>query len=212
MCDFEPTADVLASRLVARLCHDISGPLSALQVGVDLILDPQVVDENAAALAVIADGLRRLKATLEFARVAFGASDCAIGSDLLKAIAQSLFVDARPTLEWKIQPVMLRAPVARIVLNLTQMAAEAASRGGIVSVTTPIEPAPLIVVEAADGRARIHEETQRGLTGMSSFGEPGGRWAQAVFVRSQAARDGGWLTAENTPRSVVFAAHLPRGV
>ena len=68
----------LASLLASRLCHDVVGPVGAIQNGLELIAEDKSMTEMAMAL--IQKSAAQASAKLQFARTAYGAAG---GADVL---------------------------------------------------------------------------------------------------------------------------------
>ena len=135
----------LAALFAMRLTHDLAGPLGAVSTGLDL-LD----GGDAEVKALIADGVAAAVTSLKLHRfVVVPQDDASVAHGLLAA-----WVATRDgvTLDWR------AAPTARgIVLGLAMTAAEAARRGGTLTVdgdAVTFTPAPQLdpnVAAALDG-------------------------------------------------------------
>lgn len=112
----------LAALFAMRLTHDLAGPLGAVSTGVDLLDggDPEVK-------ALIADGATAAVASLRLHRfIVAPPDDASVARGLLAA-----WVATRDavTLDWRAAP-----SAAAVVLGLAMTAAEAARRGGTLTV------------------------------------------------------------------------------
>lgn len=133
---------------ISRICHELVGPVSAVNNGLELIAEEGGADGEALDL-VTASG-RSASARLQFFRMAYGRA----GADVtnlseLRAVAMGLFAGERLRLEWSLPPILppLDPGEGRILLSLIAVASDALEREGEVSVE--IEDDRLVVV--ADG-------------------------------------------------------------
>lgn len=124
----------LASLLASRLCHDIVGPVGAIQNGLELMAEDESMAEMAMDL--IKKSARQASDKLQYARMAYGAAG---GADLLDPaeagrLTGALFQGERATLEWtwagEAQPRVL----VKMAMLLATYALAAVPRGGTVTV------------------------------------------------------------------------------
>ncbi len=203
------TAEDLAAKLAARLCHDFMSPASGIVSGLDLLDDPSAKDMQAEAMGLIASSARKLVDQLTFARVAFGAYASAdmFDSRELETLAQGVFAHVRPTLEWAVEPPQLTKPAARALLNLIQLAAGALAVGGVARASVDIDNGrATVLVDAAGPRARLHAEVLDGLSGLPLGEGLSGRWVQAYYLHALVKAAGGEVTAETAEDRVSFRA------
>jgi histidine phosphotransferase ChpT len=64
----------LAALMSSKICHDIVGPVGAINNGLELLEEEEDEQTRAYALQLIQNSARSAAARLEFARLAFGAS------------------------------------------------------------------------------------------------------------------------------------------
>ena len=137
----------LASALCARLCHDISSPLGTIMGTLELA--GEAPDQATEALEIAGDSAQALVARLQLLRAAW-AGDCGpMGRARLGELAAGL--PPRVTAELDgLADVTFDGPVARILLNLLLLGADALPAGGVVALSG--EPAAGIIV-AVKGRS-----------------------------------------------------------
>jgi histidine phosphotransferase ChpT len=208
----EISAEDLAAKLAARLCHDFMSPASGIVSGLDLLDDPSAKDMQAEAMDLIASSARKLVDQLTFARVAFGAYASAdvFDSRELETLAQGVFAHVRPTLDWAVEPPQLNKPTARALLNMVQLAAGALAVGGVARVSVKVADGwAAVTVEAAGPRARLHAEVHDGLKGMPLGEGLSGRWVQAYYLAALVKAAGGVVAAEASEDHVSFKAAVP---
>lgn len=200
----------LASRLTARLCHDLVGPAGAVVSGLDLLADDPTADVSGAAMEMVDAGARKLLAVIVFSRVAFGLGQEDFDTGVLKVLARGLFSDLRPTLDWSVEATSLPGPPARTLLNLVQIAADALPAGGVARAWATAHGGKVqLGVDAIGPRPRLHPEVQSGLRGEPRSAGLSGRWVQAYFVHTMVAAVGGEVVAAASDTAISFKATLP---
>lgn len=125
---------VLAETLAARLCHDLSGELSALTGAMELLREEAAADPEALELA--SDAGLALTRRLRLARAAWGRTGGPMAIDEWRCLAEGL---ARRGVELHLDGVSGRssfaAEAARLTLNVLLLAVEALPAGGVVEAT-----------------------------------------------------------------------------
>ncbi|HEY2661163.1 MAG TPA: histidine phosphotransferase family protein [Caulobacteraceae bacterium] len=208
----EITANELAAFLAARLCHDFISPAGAIVSGLDLLEDPSAQDMREEAMGMIASSANKLVALIKYNRIAFGGAQ---GSEVfdtreLHALAEGLFADMRPNLDWAVaQPGLDKAP-GRSLLNLVLVGAGALPTGGMVRAEVEEAVGEMVVVVQAAGRARLRQEVLEGLAGQRLSEGRTGHWVQAYYLRKLIDEAGGALEIENQEALVILRARFPR--
>lgn len=162
----------VAQLLASRICHDLVGPLGAVNAGVELIAEEggggrRLGGPLEEALAMIGSSAGEAAARVSFFRFAFGygGSGGSGGSggkspDAYMKDAQSLardfFAAGRVTLDWQFSgSAFPEIPLAgvKLLLNMALLGAEALPRGGRLTVTAAGSGAGyrLGVLAAGDG-------------------------------------------------------------
>jgi histidine phosphotransferase ChpT len=179
----------LAERVADRLCHDISSSAQALASGLDLLGEARTDADRDEAVAFLGEALAAQKSKVGYAREAYGLGSAASAADL-KALAEALYADLRPTLDWAVEAPSLEPAAGRVLLLLLQVAADALAVGGAVRATTAGDGS-VVAVDMAGGRIALKDEVRAGLAGEPFAAGLGGRWVQGAFVAALAARAGG---------------------
>ncbi|MBC8337537.1 MAG: hypothetical protein ISR51_06460 [Rhodospirillales bacterium] len=138
----------IAQLLSSRICHDLVGPIGAVNTGLELMEeDSGDLTDDDAALGLMARSANEASRRLAFYRIAFGlgtvgasggASDGGGKSalDEAGALAQGLLENGKVMLEWPDIAAEGFGPVppnaVKIVLNMILMASESLARGGTV--------------------------------------------------------------------------------
>jgi histidine phosphotransferase ChpT len=206
------SADELAAKLAARLCHDFMSPASGVISGLDLLDDPSAKDMRDEAMSLIASSARKLVDHLTFARVAFGAYASADAFDTreLETLARGVFAHVRPELEWAVDVPQLPKAASRALLNLAQIAAGALATGGVARISTRQDGAEvLVIVDAAGARVRLHGDVAEGLAGQPLSEGLAGRWVQAYYLHQLLKSAGGSVDVQASDEAIRFTARSP---
>jgi len=200
--------------LASRLCHDLVGPVGAVNNGMELIEDedPGMIDD---ALKLAASSARQAANTLQFYRLAYGMAGARVGGDMseLRAIAAGYLGSGKVALDWSVQTGPAGAPdgLGKLVLNLVALAVEGLPKGGTVAVVVGPGPAGMQAsVTAAGAGARLREESVPALRPDVPVADLTPRNVQGYFTRVLARRMGGDLTVDTTQAGrLTFTVVLP---
>jgi len=182
----------LAERLADRLCHDISSSAQALASGLDLLSEASTDAHRDEAVAFLSDALTAQKFKVGYARRVYGLAPAASAAEL-KTLAETLYADLRPSLDWAVEATTLGPPAARALLLLLQIAADALAVGGVVRARSA---GSMVAVELVGSRIALRDEVRAGLAGEPFGAGLGGRWVQGAFVAALAAQAGGRVEVE----------------
>ena len=159
--------------LCSRLCHDLIGPVTAINNGIELITE--FGDEmRGEAMSLMGDSAREGSRRLQFYRVAFGfggdASAGGVGLGDARARALDLLADGRITLDWPESgaPSDLELPSAgvKLLLNLILVGVEALAGSGTVSVLLNAGSGGVTsAVTARSDKAGLSDELLSALSG-----------------------------------------------
>jgi histidine phosphotransferase ChpT len=203
------TPEILAARLISKLCHDFANSVGGVVTGLDLLNDPTAKDMRDDAMELLSSSARKLADQLAFARIAYGATAGADGVDTgeLERIARGAYAQVRAELDWRVQvPALPKAP-AQVLLHIAQLAAAALPFGGVARIEAWREPGRYVLLALAQGgRARLHQEVEAGLAGQPLGDGIVARWVQAYYARLLARGAGGDARAEAEGELVTFRA------
>ncbi len=185
MTESDDTA--LAGLLCARLCHDLSGPITAAAAGTELLAEMGADSETIALVATAATAaVQRLK----FLRAAFGPASADQKSDTLATLSRA-FLDsttsqAAPTfvLDWRVAAPTLPADGARLLLNLILLIRDCLPMGGTVTIIAkPKENGGAAATVIGRGRnATLPPDSLAALAGNPATGPKGAQAALARFL------------------------------
>jgi histidine phosphotransferase ChpT len=154
--------------LTARLCHELSGPIAAINNGVELLAeeDPGLGSSpNPAflqdAVALVADSARRARSRLQFYRFAYGFSlGAATAGPAPHEIAIGFFAASRIIGDYADGIRMLSPDRQKLACNLLSVGADALPRGGRLVLTLTDSP---LALEAVGEAAALSPEAREAL-------------------------------------------------
>ncbi|MEO1651550.1 MAG: histidine phosphotransferase family protein, partial [Pseudomonadota bacterium] len=154
----QPTDLELAALISSKICHDVIGPVGAINNGLEILDEEGDRDAQAYALEVIRNVTKRASARLQFARFAFGASGSAgsaIDLDMARYLALAFVDDGKHTLTWTAASGLMAKDQVKLLLNLVASAVTALPRGGTIQATVHGDlSAPRFVLVCAGRGAR----------------------------------------------------------
>jgi histidine phosphotransferase ChpT len=158
---------VLGQLLCARLCHDLIGPATAINAGEELLRG----GEDAEAGDLLAESARQLAGRLTFFRALFGHAGGAavMRTSELRALADGYLTGRRIVLSWELVAVDgaqddgVPGEIARIMLCLIMLAADALPRGGRVVLHADLRGGPRLSVTAAGKPVRLADDVRDAL-------------------------------------------------
>jgi histidine phosphotransferase ChpT len=132
--------------LTSRLCHEMSGPIAAVNNGIELIADEEA-DFQSDALALVGDSARRASVQLQFYRFAYGFS-CgrAMAGAAPQELAALFFNAGRIACDYGESVRLMPLDFQKLACNLLLVGAEALSRGGSLTLTNGPQGVDLQVV------------------------------------------------------------------
>ena len=143
----EALALALADALCARLCHDLSSPLGSLMAALEVAIEtPEAADE---ALPLASETAVEMGRRLRLLRAAWAGMGGDMTAQALAELATGLPRRVRVALDG-MEPGVFPAPVARVLLNLLLLGAEALPRGGTVTLAGAPGADVLVMVDGPD--------------------------------------------------------------
>jgi len=130
-----PRVDLRVAQLLnARLCHDLVGPVAAINNGVELLgdEDPDFVRD---AVALVGDSARKAANRLQFFRFAYGLSRSAMAGPPPPQLAAALFEGSAILCEYDSAYEAEGFEWHRLACNLLLVGGEALPRGGRLTIT-----------------------------------------------------------------------------
>jgi len=155
--DFTLSPGELASLMASRICHDLISPVGAINNAMELY-EEGIGDKEA--LQLISMSAASASARLQFGRLAYGAAGSA-GDSVSAPAAEKLARDYLDTdkikLSWRANMPYLAKDAAKLLLNLTILAAASIPRGGALNVLTAQDEnsRPRLAVQAEGAICRL---------------------------------------------------------
>ena len=207
----------LAEILCSRLCHDLIGPVGAINNGLELMAE-MGIGEGDEAMELVRASAQSAADKLQVFRLAFGAAG--------RAAANMSFADAAKLVQLlrtsRITPVWDAAhqPVSpspgdgaiKLLLNMVMLASESLGSGGTVRVE--VKPgdngfkAP-IIAEPSRGEPRLHDEAAAALDPSFVPRDFGARAVLAYYTRLLAEQIGGGMAIQAVEGRLEFTTGLP---
>lgn len=150
--------------LSSHLCHELVNPVSAVNNGIELLLDVGD-DMRDEAMSLIENSAQRTAKRLQFYRMAYGTAGMSALDELaqVKELTNGVLGEGRLSLEWpdEARNPQLRPGWGRMLMNMAAAAAETLPRGGVlVCGIGDSGNGALLYVEARGEPARLDESTR----------------------------------------------------
>lgn len=130
----------MAELLCTRLCHDLTGPIGAVNNGAEFLSEEGCNMQNQAVELIVSSAFSAVS-RLQFYRLAYGNVKDGGEANLSdkKKHAADFFVGSKITLDWpdtetEASGVSISLKMARLIFNLLIMASAVLIRGGVVAV------------------------------------------------------------------------------
>ncbi|HEY8014206.1 MAG TPA: histidine phosphotransferase family protein [Dongiaceae bacterium] len=181
----------VASLLASRLCHDLIGPLGAVDNGLELIAEEGRMAEEALALAQ--RSTKRAAARLRYFRYAFGAAgeDASFGTSEARGLAQNLLHTGEIQLTWSGSGAEILPPGAcRLLLNMILLGVDCLPRGGVIHILALPDR---LSVDCTAPQARVTPELKAAMLLTAPLGELTARTVVGYYAALLAVELGGHL-------------------
>lgn len=200
----------IAGLLASRLCHDLVGPLGAVNNGLELIAEED--DMATEALGLAQRSAKRASSRLQFFRYAFGAAggEPNFGHGEARPVALNLLNNGDIAVDWpEAKTVELPAGSGRLLLNMALLASECLPRGGNLKVHLT---ANRIAIDASGPQARLAAETKSAIAGSVAPAQLTARTVVGYYVVQLAHALGAKLElGEETAGTVRFTTAFAPG-
>ena len=199
----------LLELLTARLCHELSGPVAAINNGIELLFDEEPGPDPSTALAflrdavaLVGDSAHRVRNRLQFYRFAygFGGRGATTGA-APHELASGFFAATRIACDYAAGIRKMSPEWQKLACNLLPVGADALPRGGRLSLTD----APL-AIEAVGEPVALSPEARAALALTTPIAELSVRTVQAYFAGLLAKALACRLTVTEEPGRVRLTA------
>jgi histidine phosphotransferase ChpT len=205
----------VAQLLCSRLCHDLVGPIGAVNAGMELMSDG--TGDMDGAIALVAGSGQQLKRCVIFYRLAFGIGAGARASVAdARMLAGELLSEGPVALEWFVPAVpgpgrAICADGMKLLLNMVLLCVDSLPRGGILAVgVTNLAQGTGVVMTASGVGARFRGELRTAMGPDFPAGELSARTVQGYFAARLAERLGTTITVSDMDEGKVqLASVLP---
>ena len=190
----------VAELLSSRLCHDLVGPIGAINNGLELMDDDEFgMADDAIVLAT--KSANQASMLLQFFRMAYGMAGSRQGGDMkpIRELAEGFLGHHKSTLDWSAEAPPDGTPdgAGKLILNLVALATECLPRGGTVGVALKKAVGGIeIEVKAVGTDAAMRDEAAAALAEGVEIDDLTPRNVHGYFTRLLAQRLGGDLSAE----------------
>lgn len=193
----------IAELLASRLCHDLVGPIGAVNNGMELLADDEFgMADDAMQLA--SSSARRASDSLQFFRMAYGMAGNRVGGDLreLRKLSEAHLKSSKASLDWPDGNPVGEVPdgLGKLLLNMLEFGLETLPRGGTLSVG--LAPAGngasgiTAEVVASGAEVQLRPEVASAIATDVKVEDLSPRNVQGYFTRLLAQRLGGDLQVE----------------
>ena len=159
----------VAELMCSRLCHDLISPISAINNGIELMNenDERIIDSS---LELLGTSAKQALDRLSFYRVAFGLAGggAKISWNEIRNILEIFAAERNTTIVWTREPQPpddnISYFLAKLVINVVNLAIECLPRGGVISVDNLEQRAPEPIVVRLEGpKCGFRDDVQSGL-------------------------------------------------
>ena len=199
--------------LCSRLCHDLVGPVGAVNNGLELVEeDPSSLDD---IMPLLTSSTRQAWKRLDFFRIAFGFGGGRSSWPYaeLRRVSDGYLEESKAKLDWQLHGQDLAEAEGRrgkLLLNLVALGAECLPRGGTVSVEVPPSTSGWRLLVTASGTgANLHERSALAIRGRVSVEDLDARAAQPYFTWLLAEQLGGGIRYDEAPDRRAFSVETP---
>ena len=205
----------VAQLLCSRLCHDLVGPIGAVNAGMELMSDG--TDDVDEAMALVASSGQQLNRRVIFYRLAFGLGAGARASVAdARMLAEELLSEGIVALEWSDPSAAgpgkpICADGMKLLLNMVLLGVESLPRGGTLAVgVSDLAEGTGVTMTAVGMGARLRAELRAAMGPDFPVGDLSARTVQGYFAARLAERLGTAVEASDIGGDKVqFAAVLP---
>ena len=205
----------VAQLLCSRLCHDLVGPVGAVNAGMELMGDGTGDPEEAMAL--VASSGQQLNRRLIFYRLAFGLGAGARASVAdARMLAQELLSEGSVALDWSDPSAAgpgkpICADGMKLLLNMVLLGVESLPRGGTLEVrVADLAEGTGVAMTATGVGARFRDDLRAAMEPNILVGDLSARTVQGYFAARLAERLGTAVEASDIgDDKVQLAAVLP---
>lgn len=208
------TQILLTELLCAKFCHDLAGPVGAINNGLEF-LEESNEEMQVKALDLIKESAFEASARLQFFRQTYGVVSSEGEADIsrLRKLAENFFQKGKISLDWpnhhtEAAGIPLSHKLGRLTLNLLLVTAAALIHGGVVSVRLEKSlRGRVLTVRGAGREVKTDPEIQTILSGNNNQVVMDKRNVQVHLTRVLAQELGMPITFDSGEEYVEISAH-----
>lgn len=194
----------MAELLCTRLCHDLTGPIGAVNNGAEF-LSEEGFNLQSQAVELIVSSAFSAVTRLQFYRMAYGAVRDHGEANLTdkQKLAADFFMDSKITLDWPDSHtdavgISVSLKMSRLIFNLLVIASGLLIRGGTISVriTQDAEGRRIVTLNAQGAGLKLDEDIESVLKDNFTGDDLTPKNVQAYLTRCFCAELGATLTYE----------------
>jgi len=194
----------IAELLMSRLCHDLAGPIGAINNGVELLKDPSP-DLHSESVELVETSASEAVARLLYFRHAYGSGRNSAGMAMttIKELVNNFYKNKNITFAWpethgdSDSMNLIKNDMAKLVLNIILIVAAGLIHGGSITIRIKNQRNNLGVKVRGEGKAvKLHEYLSGPLANNFKESEIDSRNVQACLTSMLAERIGGKIKTE----------------
>lgn len=151
----EPSDLELAALISSKICHDVIGPVGAINNGFQILDEDKDEESRTYALDVIRNVAELASAKLQFARFAYGAAGSAgatIDLQTAEQISRGIVEQGKHKLHWSGPQGQMPKDRVKLLLNMVSASITALPRGGEITVAVTEKPQTLTFLIRCKGQ------------------------------------------------------------
>lgn len=159
----------LAELLCARFCHDLAGPIGAVNNGIEFLSEEDFAMKDQA-VSLIDASAKEAVARLQFLRMAYGVVKQVGGADIaqMKQLTENMLAQSKVTLDWPDQytdaaGVSISNKLGRVIFNMIIITTGSLIYGGQLSVRLRKKDGHKYVTVSVEGEKVKFSDEQAGL-------------------------------------------------
>ncbi|MEM1307158.1 MAG: histidine phosphotransferase family protein [Pseudomonadota bacterium] len=202
----------LAALISSKICHDVIGPVGAINNGLEILDEDGSAESQSYALEVIRNVTQQASARLQFARFAFGASGSAGSSielDMARDLARAFVGDGKHKLVWDAPSGHMPKDAGKLVLNLVASAVSALPRGGDIALRMGSDLANPTIEITCTGKGARRPNFLGDLVNGTALEDVDAMSIQAYYTWRLAGAAGIELTIDQCAEGVVVITGVP---
>lgn len=204
----------LSELLMAKLCHDLAGPIGAINNGVELLKDPNpTLHEESVELIEIS--AKEAVARLLYFRMAYGVSQNSAGVSMttVKDLVRNFYNNKNITFTWpeshgdSDSMQLIKTDMAKLILNIILIISGTLVHGGSITIKIKNLKNDLGVKVRGESKAiRFHEYILKSLTADFKESEIDSKNVQAYLTTVLAKRIGGKIKTDFSDNYIEIVA------